>query len=166
MFQPPQRQLRYNTTVIYNNKIGIIKSVSRTNSVKIEIHGRTEDVEKNKLKTVPNDINDVIEYNKNYYTIKDISLENNIPVYHCGFDGNSEIIEVIKSTDSKIKNVDNDLYQRVDSIIKNKSVLVDDYLNNKKIAINHLKNLTEKMKNMSSDEIKKMVKDDLKKNKE
>jgi DNA replication initiation complex subunit (GINS family) len=66
----------------------------------------------------------------------------------------------------KIKNVDNDLYQRVDSIIKNKSVLVDDYLNNKKIAINHLKNLTEKMKNMSSDEIKKMVKDDLKKNKE
>ena len=66
----------------------------------------------------------------------------------------------------KLKNVDNDLYQRVDSIIKNKSVLVDDYLNNKKIAINHLKNLTEKMKNMSSDEIKKMVKDDLKKNKE
>ena len=66
----------------------------------------------------------------------------------------------------KIKNVDNDLYQRVDSIIKNKSVLVVDYLNNKKIAINHLKNLTEKMKNMSSDEIKKMVKDDLKKNKE
>lgn len=106
MFQPPQRQLRYNTTVIYNNKIGIIKSVSRTNSVKIETDGRTEDVEKNKLKTVPNDINDVIEYNKNYYTIKDISLENNIPVYHCGFDGNAEIIEVIKSTDSKIKNVD------------------------------------------------------------
>ena len=66
----------------------------------------------------------------------------------------------------KIKNVDNDLYQRVDSIIKNKSVLVDDYLNNKKIAINHLKNLTEKMKNMSSDEIKKMVNDELKKNKE
>ena len=66
----------------------------------------------------------------------------------------------------KIKIVDNDLYQWVDSIIKNKSVLVDDYLNNKKIAINHLKNLTEKMKNMSSDEIKKMVKDDLKKNKE
>ena len=66
----------------------------------------------------------------------------------------------------KIKNVDNDLYQRADSIIKNKSVSVDDYLNNKKIAINHLKNLTEKMKNMSSDEIKKMVKDDLKKNKE
>ena len=65
----------------------------------------------------------------------------------------------------KIKNVDNDLYQRVDSIIKNKSVLVDDYLNNKKIAINHLKNLTEKMKNMSSDEIKKMVNDELKKNK-
>ena len=34
------------------------------------------------------------------------------------------------------------------------------------IALNHLKNITEKMKNMSSDEIKKMVKDDLKKNKE
>ena len=66
----------------------------------------------------------------------------------------------------KIKNVDNDLYQRVDSIIKNKSVSVDDYLNNKKIAVNHLKNLTEKMKNMSSDEIKKMVNDELKKNKE
>ena len=66
----------------------------------------------------------------------------------------------------KIKNVDNDLYQRLDSIIKNKSVSVDDYLNNKKIAINHLKNLTEKMKNMSSDEIKKMVSDELKKNKE
>jgi len=66
----------------------------------------------------------------------------------------------------KIKNVDNDLYQRVESIIKNKSVSVDDYLNNKKIAINHLKNLTEKMKNMSSDEIKKMVNDELKKNKE
>jgi DNA replication initiation complex subunit (GINS family) len=66
----------------------------------------------------------------------------------------------------KIKNVDNDLYQRVNSIIKNKSVSVQDYLNNQMIALNHLKNIIEKMKNMSSDEIKKMVKDDLKKNKE
>jgi hypothetical protein len=67
---------------------------------------------------------------------------------------------------TKTENANNNLHQRVESIIKNKSVSVDDYLNNKKIVINHLKNLTEKMKNMSSDEIKKMVKDDLKKNKE
>jgi hypothetical protein len=65
----------------------------------------------------------------------------------------------------KIKNVNNNLYQRVESIIKNKSVSVDDYLNNKKIVISHLKNLTEKMKNMTSEEIKKMVSDELKKNK-
>jgi hypothetical protein len=65
----------------------------------------------------------------------------------------------------KIKNVNNDLHQRVESIIKNKSVSVDDYLNNKKIAISHLKNLTQKMKNMTSEEIKKMVSDELKKNK-
>ena len=65
----------------------------------------------------------------------------------------------------KIKNVNNDLHQGVESIIKNKAVSIDDYLNNKKIAINHLKNLTEKMKNMSSDEIKKMVSSELKKNK-
>ena len=101
-----QRQLRYNTTVVYNNEIGIIKSISKTNSAKIEVNGKLLDVEKNKLKAVPNDKSDIIEYNNNYYTIKDISVENNIPVYHCGFDGNSEIIKLINSTDSKIKNVD------------------------------------------------------------
>ena len=63
---------------------------------------------------------------------------------------------------TKIENANNNLHQKVESIIKNKSVSVGDYLNNKKNAINHLKNLTEKMKNMSSDEIKKMVNDELK----
>ena len=70
-----------------------------------------------------------------------------------------------KKNKNKIENVNNNLYQRVESIIKNKSVSADDYLNNKKIAISHLKNFTEKMKNMTSEDIKKMVSDELKENK-
>jgi hypothetical protein len=66
----------------------------------------------------------------------------------------------------KKKTQNDDLYSKVEKIIRDKSISVDDYFINKKMVANSLKDLTDRMKNMSSEEIKKMVNDELNKNKE
>ena len=66
----------------------------------------------------------------------------------------------------KKKTQNDDLYSKVEKIIRDKSISVDDYFINKKMVANSLKDLTDRMKNMSSEEIKKMFNDELNKNKE
>jgi hypothetical protein len=66
----------------------------------------------------------------------------------------------------KKKTQNDDLYSKVEKIIRDKSISVDDYFINKKMVANNLKDLTDRIKNMSSEEIKKMVNDELNKNKE
>ena len=72
-----------------------------------------------------------------------------------------KIFGIKKKEDEK----NNQLLEKVNEIIKNRSTTVEESIENKIRVVNHLKNLTKKMKNMSPKEIRKMVSDELKKNK-
>jgi len=68
------RQLRYNTCVIYNGQVGQIKSISNTDSIKIQLDTISGmiDVKKNKVKTIPHDKGELVKLNKTYYVISTI----------------------------------------------------------------------------------------------
>lgn len=122
MFQTAQRQLRYNTTVVYNNEIGVIRSISSTNSVKIEVNGKLLDVEKNKLKAVPHDTNDIIKFQNNIYQVKNIRFENNKVYYDCWF--YIEKKNIIISPDlNQITSIDNTKQEQYKKYFK----FMDDY---------------------------------------
>jgi hypothetical protein len=72
-----------------------------------------------------------------------------------------KIFGIKKKEDEK----NNQLLEKVNEIIKNRSTTAEELIENKIRVVNHLKNLTKKMKNMSPKEIRKMVSDELKKNK-
>ena len=72
-----------------------------------------------------------------------------------------KIFGIKKKEDEK----NNQLLEKVNEIIKNSSTTAEELIENKIRVVNHLKNLTKKMKNMSPKEIRKMVSDELKKNK-
>ena len=72
-----------------------------------------------------------------------------------------KIFGIKKKEDEK----NNQLLEKVNEIIKNRSTTAEELIENKIRVVNHLKNLTKKMKNISPKEIRKMVSDELKKNK-
>ena len=72
-----------------------------------------------------------------------------------------KIFGIKKKEDEK----NNQLLEKVNEIIRNRSTTAEELIENKIRVVNHLKNLTKKMKNMSPKEIRKMVSDELKKNK-
>jgi len=122
MFQTAQRQLRYNTTVVYNNNIGIIKSVSSTNSVKIEVNGKQLDVEKNKLKAVPHDMNDIIKFQNNICHVRKILFKNNKVYYDCWLYVEKKNIVISPELD-KITTIDNTKQEQYKKYFK----FMDDY---------------------------------------
>ena len=76
------------------------------------------------------------------------------------------IFDFLKNKKNKNANDGLDeLVEKVNEIIKNRSTTVEDLFENKNKVINHLQDLNKKMKNMSPEEIRKMVSDELKKNK-
>ena len=81
------KQLKYGKTVIYEDKVGRIKSISQTDNVLIHLFSdnTTISVKKSKLKTTPHDKNELIKYKECYFIISDILLENEYILYKLSF---------------------------------------------------------------------------------
>jgi hypothetical protein len=85
-------KLLYGKNVIYNEKIGKIKNISKTSNVLIQLISDNSIiyVEKTKLKIIPHDTNDVIKYKNVYYIIKNYSFNNNILKYELSYINKTE----------------------------------------------------------------------------
>ena len=136
------KQLRYGTNVIYNNQIGMIKTISSTDSVTIQLFVDNSflSVKKHKLKIIPHNKGDLIKYKNIYYMIKNISFENGSPTYHLNY-VNSEYNKSkknvdVKSTDKNIISVDKKKQEKIISYLK--------FLDRYNSAVNHLNKKTKK----------------------
>jgi energy-coupling factor transporter ATP-binding protein EcfA2 len=136
------KQLRYGRTVIYNNQIGMIKTISKTDSVTMQLFTDNSflSVKKDKLKIVPHSKKDVIKYKNTYYVIINITLDVNLPTYHINY-VNSEFKKSkknipVKSTDRNIISVDRKNQEKIVSYLK----FIDRYNS----AVNYLNKKTGK----------------------
>lgn len=120
------RQLRYNTSIIYNGQVGQIKSISTTdnNNIKIQlynIHGMI-DVKKNELKTIPHDKGEVIKLNNTYYVISNIFVgcDKNIQykLNYINSNKNKKGTENINITDTRIISIDKTKQEKIISYLK------------------------------------------------
>lgn len=120
------KQLKYGTTVIYNELIGVIKSISKTDSVNIQLikDNSIIYVNKNKLKIIPHSKSELIKYKKEYYVIGNISLDNNLPIYHLNYVSSSfneskkKFVLQIDCNDKDIINIDKKKQERTISYLK------------------------------------------------
>jgi len=72
-----------------------------------------------------------------------------------------KIFNIKKKEDKK----NSQLYKKVNELIKNRSTSVKDLFENKTKVVNHLSDLKKKIEKMSPEEVRKMVSEELKKNK-
>ena len=72
-----------------------------------------------------------------------------------------KIFTIKKKEDEK----NSQLYKKVNELIKNRSTSVKDLFENKTKVVNHLSDLNKKIEKMSPEEVRKMVSEELKKNK-
>jgi translation initiation factor IF-1 len=72
-----------------------------------------------------------------------------------------KIFTIKKKEDEK----NSQLYKKVNELIKNRSMSVQDLFENKTKVVNHLSDLNKKIEKMSPEEVRKMVSEELKKNK-
>jgi len=72
-----------------------------------------------------------------------------------------KIFNIKKKEDEK----NSQLYKKVNELIKNRSTSVKDLFENKTKVVNHLSDLNKKIEKMSPEEVRKMVSEELKKNK-
>lgn len=121
--QQQNRPLRYNTTVIHGNDIGVItrdrSSKSENITIKLLSNGHLLNVKKRDLKTVPHDIGDLIKYKDKdktvYYIISGVSLNSSkTPIYKISYvNKTNKKIEnnLLSSTDKYIITIDNKMQQ-------------------------------------------------------
>jgi predicted RecB family nuclease len=104
------RPLKYNTTVIYEGQIAIIKSISKMDTVNIKFlydkNNAPITVKKKNLKTLPHDEGELIKYKNTYYIISKIILENKKPYYNLNFVNKKDIVKKIESNDISIITID------------------------------------------------------------
>ena len=120
------KQLRYGTTVICNGKIGVIKSVSKTDSINIQLFDDNSivSIKKNKVKIIPHSKNELIKYKNIYYVIGNMSLDINLPIYelnyvNSGFNkSKKKFCLKIESTDKNIISIDKKNQEKTISYLK------------------------------------------------
>jgi ATP-dependent exoDNAse (exonuclease V) alpha subunit len=120
------RQLRNNTTVIYNGEIAIIKGNSSTDNAFIKLLSNPDSlhpVKKSQLKSIPHDTGDLIKYKKIYYLILNITLDSRkIPIYEIGFVNSKkdkkEEPKCILSNDEEIKTIPKEKHELTISYLK------------------------------------------------
>lgn len=120
------KQLKYGTTVIYNQLIGVIKSISKTDSVNIQLikDNSIIYVNKDKLKIIPHSKSELIKYKNIYYVIENISLYNNLPIYHLNYvsstvnESKKKFVLQINCNDKDIINIDKKKQERTISYLK------------------------------------------------
>ena len=108
------KQLRYGTTVICNGKIGVIKSVSKTDNINVQLFDDNSivSIKKNKLKIIPHSKNELVKYKNIYYVIGNMSLDIDLPIYelnyvNSGFNkSKKKFCLKIESTDKNIISID------------------------------------------------------------
>jgi len=139
------KQLRYGTNVIYGELIGAIKSISKTDNVNIQLFkdNTIMSVKKNKLKIIPHNKNELIKYKNIYYIIENISVNNNLPIYHLNFvnsglnKSKKNFSLQINCNDKNIINIDKKKQEKTISYLK----FIDRYNS----SINYLKKKTGQM---------------------
>ena len=120
------KQLRYGTTVICNGKIGVIKSVSKTDNINVQLFDDNSivSIKKNKLKIIPHSKNELIKYKNIYYVIGNMSLDINLPIYelnyvNSGFNkSKKKFCLKIQSTDKNIISIDKKNQEKTISYLK------------------------------------------------
>ena len=119
------KQLRYGTTVIYSGKIGIIKSISKTDNINIQLlHDNTIiTVKKDKIKIIPHNKKDLIKYKDIYYIIENISLNCNKTFYYInfvnsGFNKSDKNTLKINCIDKNIVSIDKKSQEKTISYLK------------------------------------------------
>ena len=120
------KQLKYGTYIIYNNKVGLINSITNTDNVNIKYidDNSIESVKKNKLKIIPHNKNEVVKYKDIYYIIKNIIVDNNLPIYilnyiNSGFNKIKKPFSLkIKSTDQSIISINKKNQEKIISYLK------------------------------------------------
>jgi hypothetical protein len=117
------RPLRFGTNVIYNEQIGIIKSISKTDNVMIQFfsNNKIENVKKTKLKATTYDKGELIKYEDTYYIITDILLKNkNLYSYELCFVNKiiTKFYKIINSNDKNIIGIDKKEQEKITSYLK------------------------------------------------
>jgi energy-coupling factor transporter ATP-binding protein EcfA2 len=116
------RQLRYNTSVIYNGQVGQIKSISNTDSIKIQLDTISGmiDVKKNKVKTIPHDKGELVKLNKTYYVISTIFVgtDKNIHYELNYINSNKKGTKTINIYDTPIISIDKTKQEKTISFLK------------------------------------------------
>ena len=129
------RPLKNGTTVIYDNKIGQITSLPKTNFATIRLFNTSEiiTIEKNKLKATPNDKGELVKYFKDYYFIKNIIFDDNLKYEIDYVNKNNSESKIIDAYHSKLTTIEKQKQEKTISYLKfsdryNSSV---NYLNKK-----------------------------------
>ena len=117
------RPLKIGTNVIYNEQIGIIKSISKTDNVMIQFfsNNKIENVKKTKLKATTYDKGELIKYEDSYYIISDILLKNkNLYSYELCFVNKiiTKFYKIINSNDKNIIGIDKKEQEKITSYLK------------------------------------------------
>ena len=83
------RQIKYNSTVLYGNKLAIVAAVPNKNHVTIRFLEDTTQpqisVDRDKLKIFPYGKDDLIKYKNEYFIIECIVIEQTTPMYKLSY---------------------------------------------------------------------------------
>ncbi len=119
------KQLRYGTTVISNGKIGVIKSISKTDSINVQLFDDNSivSIKKNKVKIIPHTKNELIKYKESYYIIKHIKNSEGDVLYHLDyvnsrFNKKSQKILKVNCIDKNIITIDKKNQEKTISYLK------------------------------------------------
>lgn len=117
------RQIKYNSTVLYGNKLAIVAAVPNKNHVTIRFLADTTQpqisVDRDKLKIFPYDKGDLIKYKNEYFIIECIVIEQTTPMYKLSYvNKNNTTDKKIGITDASIESVDKSKQEKIISLLK------------------------------------------------
>lgn len=147
------RPLKNGTTVIYENKIGIIIGSKKMDFATIKLFDtlQTMTIEKNKLKATPHDKNEIIKYYKEYYLIKNVYFENDNIKYE---------IDNISKHNSEPMNVDayHPKITTIEKIKQEKTINFLKFMDRYNTTINYLNRKTSsQFKSLHIDDVEKNI---------
>lgn len=117
------RQIKYNSTVLYGNKLAVVAAVPNKNHVTIRFLADTTQpqisVDRDKLKIFPYDKGDLIKYKNEYFIIECIVIEQTTPMYKLSYvNKNNTTDKKIGIIDASIESVDKSKHEKIISLLK------------------------------------------------
>jgi hypothetical protein len=146
------RPLKNGTTVIYDNKIGQIISLPKTNFATIRLLNASEilTIDKNKLKAAPHDKNELIKFYKDYYFIKNVIFDNNLKYEIDYINKHNSESKIIDAYHSKITTIEKQKQEKTISYLK----FIDRYNS----SVNYLnKKTSSRFKFLNIDDVEKNI---------